>query len=291
MTFMHLTSLMLSELQLKILFALTLLGCLAFTGPAGGQALNDPPDMQAAENKLKQLFSELGAAGTPEDRASINSNISGLLGRILLYEDSFEYPFDSLASLGRIVSRDNLLRVFTWNYSDSPVDHRYSGFIQYRENDSTRVFSLNQVERKRDDLESRVFVPESWYGALYYQVHDVVHSGRTFYTLIGFDFNNVFTNIKMVDVLSFQEGSPVFGAPLFQFRDGVKNRVVFEYSSRAVMLLRYVPEREMIIYDHLAPGSPRLRGQYRYYGPVFSYDGLRFERGRWIHQQDVDWRP
>jgi hypothetical protein len=282
---------MLSDLQVKKLFTAMLICCLPFTGPAGSQVLNDQPDLPAAENELRNFFSELRAAGTPDQRESINNHISGLLGTILLYEDSFTYPFDSLASLGRIVSTDNLLRVFTWNYSDSPADHKYSGFIQYRENDSIRVYRLRQGERKRDDLESRVFVPDNWYGALYYQVHDVVHSGRTFYTLIGFDFNDVFTSIKMVDVLTFNYGHPSFGAPLFQFREGVRNRVVFEYSARAVMLLRYVPERDMIIYDHLAPGSPRLRGQYRYYGPVFSYDGLRFERGRWIHQQDIDWRP
>ncbi len=281
---------MLSYLVAFKLFTLILTGGLPAVSPAAGASLNAGINMPAAEDSLKLLFSELFSAGTPDERKEINGNITDILGRVLLREDSFEYPFDSLGSLGRIASRDNRLRIFTWNYSNSPADHRYSGYIQYRKNDSISLYPLEQGE-ERSGFESRVFEPDNWYGALYYQVHDVVYSGRTYYTLIGFDFNDVFSNIKIVDVLTFYEGSPVLGAPLFQFRDGIRHRVIFEFSARAVMLLRYVPERDMIIYDHLAPGSPRLRGQYRYYGPVFSYDGLRFERGRWVHQPDVDWRP
>lgn len=283
---------MLSYLQvIKLFTAILLVCCLPALSPARDRAVSDTDDLAAAEDTLKLLFSELASAGTPGEREKINGNITGLLGRVLTHEDSFEYPFDSLGTLGRITSRDNRLRIFTWNYSDSPVDYRYSGFIQYRENGSISLHTLKQGDKGRDKFENRVFVPENWYGALYYQVHDVVYSGRTYYTLIGFDFNDVFSNIKIVDVLTLDDGSPVLGAPVFHFRDGTRHRVVFEYSARAVMLLRYVPERDMIIYDQLAPVSPRLRGQYRYYGPVFSYDGLRFERGRWVHQPDVDYRP
>jgi hypothetical protein len=282
---------MLSYLQVRKLITAIFVCCLPSMGTATGTPPGARINLPASEDSLKLLFSELFSAGTPEERKEINGNITGILGRVLLHEDSFEYPFDSLGSLGRITSSDKRVRIFTWNYSDSPVDHKYSGFIQYRENDSIYLHRLEGGERKKEGLESRVFGAEDWYGALYYQVHDVVYSGRTYYTLIGFDFNDVFSSIKIVDILTFDEGAPVLGAPMFQFRDGIRNRVIFEYSARAVMLLRYVPERDMIIYDHLAPGSPRLRGQYRYYGPVFSYDGLRFERGRWVHQPDVDWRP
>ena len=282
---------MLPFLQVRKLSIVMLVCCLPALSPSWGKPVNDTINLPATEDTLKLFFNNLASARTPEERKKINGNITGLLGRVLLYDGSFEYPFDSLRSLGRIASQDNLLRIFTWNYSDSPVDHRYSGFIQYRENDSISLYHLQQGEKDKEEFGSRVFAPENWYGVLYYQVHDVIYSGRTYYTLIGFDFNDIFSHIKIIDVLTFEQGSPVFGAPIFQFRDEIRNRVIFEYSARAVMLLRYVPERDMIIYDNLAPGSPRLRGQYRYYGPVFSYDGLRFEKGRWVHQPDVDWRP
>ncbi len=246
-----------------------------------------------AEVSLKLLFTELAGAADAEQRKEVNTRIAGLFENILKHPCSFDYPFDSLAHVGKITAPDNQLRIFTWNYSDSPADHKYFGFLQVKNktDDKISLFFLDHQEAGKEGFEERVFHPHNWYGALYYQVLAVVHSGKTWYTLIGFDFNNIFTNIKIIDILSFPDGDPVFGAPLFQFREGAKKRVVFEYSSEVVMFLRFIPERDMIIYDHLSPASPRLRGQYRFYGPDFSYDGLKFENSRWVHIPDVDWRP
>ncbi len=274
---------MLLSFFLKSLFICTLMNCLSVhSGPA------------EAENHLKGLFHELSEAREAVEREIISQNIKDVLETVLKREDSYEYPFDSLDALGRIASADNRLRVFTWNYSDSPVDHSYFGFLQYRpaEDDTISLFFLDHNKTfDKKEFDNLTFSPENWYGALYYQIHEVTHEGNTMYTLIGFDFNDVFTNIKLIDALSFTNDSPVFGTPVFQFKDGIRNRVIFEYSSKVVMMVRYVPAMDMIIYDHLSPGSPRLKGLYRYYGPDFSYDGLRFVNGRWIHQQDVEWSP
>jgi hypothetical protein len=271
---------------------LLIFGCFLNISILSGKTGNDILEPAEAEVSLQELFAELAGAADAEHRKEVNTRIATLFENILKHPCSFEYPFDSLAYVGRITAPDNQLRVFTWNYSDSPADHKYFGFLQYRNKTGNKisVFFLDQQEAEREGFEQRVFHPQNWYGALYYQVHSVVHSGKTWYTLIGFDFNDIFTNIKLIDILSFSDGVPVFGAPLFQFREGAIKRVVFEYSSEVVMFLRFIPERDMIIYDHLSPASPRLRGQYRFYGPDFSYDGLKFENSRWVHIPDVDWR-
>jgi hypothetical protein len=260
---------------------------------ARGSGAGVPFPMAEYEDSLKSLFFSLREASTPVERGGINRKIIAVFQEALKHPDAFSYPFDSLQYAGKITSPDNLLRILTWNYSDTPADHYYGGFLLYRdkEAEATRVFFLNHDRGQKEDPGNRLFHHNDWYGSLYYQVRDVEYSGRTYYTLIGFDFNNMVTNKKIVDVLSFPEGSPVFGAPIFQLRHGIMNRLVFEYSSQVVMFLRYVPEKEMIIYDHLSPASPRLSGQYRFYGPDFSYDGLKFERGRWIHVSDLDWKP
>jgi hypothetical protein len=245
-----------------------------------------------AEELLTVLFAELAGAGSADRRRVVNDSITMVFEQALKHPDSFNYPYDSLSFVGRITAPDSLLRVFTWNYSDSPVSYRYFGFLQLRDKstDETLVYFLDHHRAGREDFENRVFGPENWYGALYYQVQDKVCSGKPCYALIGYDLNSIYSRIKIIDILTFNGGSPVFGAPVFHFREGVRQRVVFEYSSGVVMFLRYVPERDMIIYDHLSPASPRVKGQYRYYGPDFSYDGLRFENGRWIHTPDVDWK-
>lgn len=249
-------------------------------------------DLIIAEDSLKTLFISLANTGSADESVFLNQQIIRVLKNTLKNPDSFDYPFDSLPSLGSIYASDGKLRIFTWNFSCSPSEYNYSGFLQFREKESDEIslFFLNQIDTTRESLDSELFNHQSWYGALYYQVHTVMHSGKTYYTLIGFDLNNVFTNRKIVDILAIVEGSPVFGSPMFYFQNEIKHRIVFEYSSRVVMFLRYVSEKDMIVFDHLSPGSPRLIGQYRYYGPDFSYDALRFQNGRWVHIPDIDWK-
>lgn len=258
-------------------------------------SFNMPEDSQPAraEDSIRVLFEDIAKTSSALERESINLQIISIFKEILKDPESFFHPFESLTSVGKITSSDDRLRVYTWNYSETQADHKYYGFLQYRNPDDNEInlHFLNHNDVNKEDLENRVFSAEKWYGALYYQVHVADHQGETYYTLIGFGFNNVFTNIKIIDILSFYEGVPIFGAPVFRFGEGMKNRVVFEYSSRVVMFLRYISEREMIIYDHLSPESPRFSGQYRYYGPDFTYDAFRFDNGHWIHMSDIDWSP
>ncbi len=247
---------------------------------------------EAAEDSLKILFKVLADADEDNERERINYDIINILSKTLRHNKSFDYAFDSLPLLGKVTASDDMLRIYTWNYPESAYGHKYYCFLQYRENNDGELslYFLNHVDTDREKLEHEQFGPDNWYGALYYQVHPVNYSDKTIYTLMGFDFNNPFTNIKIIDALSFDDGEPLFGAPLFQLSGKIKNRVVFEYSSQVVMFLRYVPEKEMIVHDHLSPSNPGFKGQYRYYGPDFSYDGFRFDNEKWIHVSDIEWK-
>ncbi len=249
-------------------------------------------DPVKAEDSLMILFRELAVATSPDKQKQVNDGIIDILEETLIKPGSFDHPFDSVPALGKVYSQDKSLRIYSWNYSESPVDHKYFGFLQLRDKESneTGLYFLNHSELARDGLEDRIFTHKDWYGALYYQVHTVHYDNKTFYTLIGFDLNNFFTNLKFVDVLTFIDGNPFFGSPIFKLKDGIRHRVVFEYSSGVVMFVRYVPDLDMIVYDHLSPSLPRFRGQYRYYGPDFSYDALRFEHGHWVHVSDIQWK-
>jgi hypothetical protein len=248
-------------------------------------------DPVKAEDSLMILFKELAGANSPDKQKLLNISIIDILQETLKNPGSFDYPFDSIQSLGKVYSQDRSLRIYSWNYSESPVRHKYSGFLQLRDQGSNEIglFFLNHEETAREDMENRTFTHKNWYGALYYQVHTVHYDNRKFYTLIGFDFNNSFTNIKIIDVLTFIDDNPVFGSPIFKFKDGIRHRVVFEYSAGVVMFARYVANLDLIVYDHLSPSLPRFGGQYRYYGPDLSYDALRFEHGSWVHVSDIQW--
>jgi len=95
----------------------------------------------------------------------------------------------------------------------------------------------------------------------------------------------------VIDVLYFDEqGNPQFGAPIFDNGKRKFSRIIFEYSAKVSMVMRYVPESDMIIFDHLSPSEPRYSNDYRFYGPDFSYDGFKFEKGRWALKSDLDMR-
>ena len=101
----------------------------------------------------------------------------------------------------------------------------------------------------------------------------------------------MFTSKRVIDVLYFDEqGNPQFGAPIFDNGKRKFSRIIFEYSAKVSMVMRYVPESDMIIFDHLSPSEPRYSNDYRFYGPDFSYDGFKFEKGRWLLYSDLDMR-
>jgi hypothetical protein len=108
---------------------------------------------------------------------------------------------------------------------------------------------------------------------------------------LGSDLNDLFSKKKLIEIVHFDSNDqPVFGA--FMFKNKEKNiaRVIFEYSAQANMGLMYDEKKGMIVYDHLSPFRPSLKGKYQFYGPDFSYDGLKFEDGIWNTYHDIDVR-
>jgi hypothetical protein len=115
------------------------------------------------------------------------------------------------------------------------------------------------------------------------------HRRKTWYALLGFDFNTRFSHKKIVEVLHFDHNKPIFGASIETGKDQVK-RLIFEYSSEIVMSLRYNEKLQQIVFDHLSPMAPIFTGVYRFYVPDGSYDALRFNKGIFSLETDVDAR-
>ena len=130
---------------------------------------------------------------------------------------------------------------------------------------------------------------ENWYGALYYDILINKKEGKTFYTLLGWDGNNDFTNKKIIEALYFtKSGKPRFSAPVFE-RNGKKmKRIIFEYSKMASMLLRYDKKYKMIVFDQLVPSEKKYEGQYAYYGPNFLHDAMEYDKKKWVFVTNVE---
>ncbi len=257
-----------------------------------GQQTGEQIDMKEEERFLVSHFDSLASAGSDDRREAINSKVKKKFRTLLGYEASFNHPFDSLSNAGVLKSSDGKVRIYNWNVPYEAGYHVFHCFIQYNTEDSLISFELKDHSEQIDQPEAKILDKNNWYGALYYDI--ITKEGRgdkTYYTLLGYDPNDYMTNRKVIDVLHFdQNNQPVFGAEIFKNQRNMSRRIIFEYAEFATMTLQYDEDKNMIVYDHLSPSKPKYEGQREFYGPDFSYDGLRFENGIWNTYFDLDLR-
>jgi hypothetical protein len=253
----------------------------------------DTTSIYKYEQLLTGLFNNLYNINNNSEKERINNEIIKNFKQALAIKESFTFPFDSLKNTGKIVSPDKRLRLYTWNIPFSDGTHKYFGFIQYYPL-KAKDFAVYRLTDKKNSIESpeeKTLSDTNWFGALYYEIIETRHEGNTYYTLLGFDFNNFLTSKKVVELLYFRNDSiPVFGKPVFNYQNRLLNRIIFEYSSKVSMSLKYNKDLKMIIFDHLSPSKPSYKDHFMFYGPDFSYNGLEFKDGIWNEIHDVDVR-
>jgi hypothetical protein len=258
--------------------------------PASAQVHAPAP----AEDSLYNLFQKFRISRDAEEMQSRNVIIMEYMSKILKDPKSFAYRFDSLKKVAGILeSPDGLFRIYTWNVPLNFYMHEIHGIIQVKipAKDSCEIHILeNQLDAIPDVLHAETD-KSSWPGALYYEMRRNKSGKQVFYTLMGYNFHDRWSDKKIIDVLHFDEElNPSFGKAVFDTPEGLQHRVIFEYSGEVAMNLRYNPDLKMIVYDHLSPIEPELAAHPRFYAPDFSYDGYKFRRGIWEHRSDVDVR-
>lgn len=247
-------------------------------------------ELVKAEGELQELFTELYSDSLSEVKPVLNS-IREIMPEALGTEGAMEFPWSKLDRIGRITSDDGHVRIFTWHVTDDPDNYRYFGYVQVaQKKGKVKVYELvdnQKQQRNRQKLEQSI---EDWCGKLYYSIITRKYKRRTYYTLLGMDFNNVLSTIKTIEVMEIQRNKPRFAQGFFfNGRDRV-DRLVLEYSSQVTISVRYDLRVEMVTFDHLVPFHPIYNGNYEFYGPDGSFDGLKFSAGTWIFQKDIDVR-
>jgi len=241
------------------------------------------------EMEISSFSEQLRKSQNDAEKLEMNKKVIDVFNRMLSIEGSFDFPFDSLKYLGKIYSPDKLLRIFSWNLPMLDGTHRYFGYIQHKssKNGSIKLYFLDDSKNSRLTNDG-IYTHDNWYGALYYEIVKTECKGKIFYTVLGFAFNNYLTNYKIVDVISFNNDEIIIGSPIFKFEESLYFRKIFEYSARVSMILRYEKDRSLIVYDHLSPSQPDYEGQYQFYGPDSSYDGLEFRNCFWNLIEDLN---
>lgn len=240
------------------------------------------------EDSLKPFAYQIINGRNVEERFAADSQFTRTLVRALQIKNSFYYPFDSLLSIARVVPADSTFKIFTWQLVINRDMIRQHGAIQMNTPDgSLKLFPLIDKTDLINDIEDTITSNRAWIGALYYKIIQEKAFGKTFYTLLGFDDNNMVSDRKIIDVLTFKEGQPVFGGPYFSFEDnslhkGQIDRYVMEYKKNASPKLSFDNEMGLIIYEHLISETGEPKKKYTYI-PDGDYEGLKWKDGKWIH--------
>jgi hypothetical protein len=220
-----------------------------------------------------------------------NEVIVSALEIFLKQKDAFEFRFDLGQNISDMVSEDKKVRIISWALPPDNGVYRCYGFVLYKnkKTKTTSVFKLKTAEEKIENIERKSVNHNNWQSCVYYNIIQKKSKGKTYYTLLGWNGNDGITTKKIIDVLSFSsKGEPVFGAPIFQMKKQKWSRIIFEYNPQAIMYLNYDEQKKMIVFDHLAPNDPVNTGRFQYYGPDFSVDGLKWKKGMWQLQEDLD---
>jgi len=248
--------------------------------------------MAAREDSMKQYAFDIVNAREAADRFRSDSIFTRILVRALKEPYSFSFPFDSLQTISRLYSPDSSFRIFTWQVIKDEKTFRRHGAIQMRTEDgSLTLYPLIDKTALVDDPKNTVNGNEEWIGAIYDKMIETSYQGKKFYTLLGYDENNFRSTKKRIEVLTFQNNSPVFGGPFFSFDADIppkptQTRFSIEYKKGGNGSIKFDEELNMILFDHLISESNQPDKKYTYI-PDGDYEGFKWDKGRWVHIDKV----
>jgi hypothetical protein len=241
------------------------------------------------EKKLSVLLDSLRSAKDDLQKEEKNLEFKTYLYETLQLEGAFSYPFSNLKTVGFIDSPDRQLRIINWNIELDDQTQKYYCFLMHLDEKKKNV-ELSELIDNSDPFNPRpteILEANQWYGALYYKIIPVDKGSKTVYTVLGWDGNTASSNIKLIDVLYFTGNTPKLGSPIFKNSEGTFKRMFYEHSEKATMSLKYEEQYKRIIFDHLMPESPNLKGFYSFYVPDLSLDAFVLSSNKWIFKEDV----
>lgn len=266
--------------------------------------------MALHQQRLAELLVLTASAPTDNERYLASEQAVGELSAALEEEASEHWKWQLPKVASVLTSPDGLLRIFTWAVVRDNGEFECFGAIQYY-NEREEEYQYSLLNDKSEEIMNReesVLSPENWFGAVYQELIQTSHGGKTFYTLLGWNGVDNLTERKIIEPVVLRGGVPQFGAPLFR-RERNLRRVVLEYRNDAMVSLCYEDqfveevERErvkvkgtnrhrtiekrkyhkekMIIFDEVEPQVQGMEGLFQYYIPSGLELAYAFIDGKW----------
>jgi outer membrane lipoprotein-sorting protein len=248
--------------------------------------------LQQKEDSLKTFSAQIIQGINSDNRLNADSLFTRVLVRALKTKNSFRYPFDSLQTVSVLYSPDSVFRIFTWQLVINENVIRQHGAIQMKTTDgSLKLFPLIDKSDVTTKVADTIGNNYGWIGAIYYKIILKKFGNQNFYTLLGFDENNIRSSRKIIEVLHFNNGEPIFGGSYFSAEkaDGFskwQSRYIMEYKKEAGPRLNYDKELDMIVVEHLISESKEPNKKWTLVGDG-DYEGFVWKGNKWMHVEKV----
>lgn len=264
---------------------------------SSGLAQNAIEKVKSFEDSLLTSLEQIRTAETLKEKFILNTHFENTLRKALRYDEAFTYKFNALSKvMSTKISPDKAFRIFNWNIEVPDIQEHYF-FCLVMKYDSRKgeyvIIELYDKSKYATRVEYTVHNDKKWFGALYYEIIPVKKGLNTTYTLLGWDGNNRMSNKKVIETMVFQGKDKIkFGLPIFKQEEDTKRRVIFQYSKKATISVKYklIKKKKYIIFDHLSPMSGQLAGIPDYLVPDLSFDAFVLENGKWKYLKDFDAR-
>lgn len=297
----------------KIIILFTLLACCL---SVFSQRQKRGVDFREWEDSLIQLRDRVMSGATETERLSLNEDFMYQLEQVLQMDGSFKFGWDSVKNFAVVTSPDKLFRIFTWYIMKDDYSYENFGLLQVYV-DQRKHYSVIPLYDKRYSIDyPKTFIGNHnrWYGAVYYKIVPIESGDRTYYTLLGWNGNNIFTNEKIIEVLHFKNDmTPVFGANIFKKYSERCSRVILSYSKNASMSLNYEYQSynvgtghkdpktrevvydkvyaQVIVFDELIPMDEGVPNLPSFMVPESSLNqGFVKDKGKWLFLKSVNRR-
>ena len=262
---------------------------------AQGISKADLKFLQQKEDSLKEYAVKIIQGINADDRFFADSTFTRMLVRALKTTHSFHYPFDSLETISRLYSPDSTFRLITWQLVIPGITGdviRQHGAIQMKTHDgSLKLYPLIDKSDITTNIADTIGNNLGWIGAIYYRIIQKRSANQNYYTLLGYDENNIRSNRKIIEVLNFITGEPIFGGRFFSYEeDSVfktsQSRYVMEYKKGAGPRLTYDKDLDLIVVEHLISESNEPKKKWTLVGDG-DYEGFKWKNGKWVHVEKI----
>ena len=243
--------------------------------------------LEEAEKEIS-VFAQLILNGESDSiKNHANDQLTNYLLEIIKHKKSYKYPFNNIEHISVLQPKNKTFKLFTWfvPYLNGTFD--YYGIIQIcnKRGKKCQTFKLQKnTQITQNDSYSQLNY-DQWYGCLYYNMIPIKVDKEQYYTLLGWDGNNLTTTKKIIEIIKIDKNKkPIFGANIF---NNNKQRVLIEYSSQHPVSLQYDEELEYIVFDHLEPIDGISKDNFSIYATNLSYDIFRKTEFGWQLEENI----